>query len=387
MTVPAPDPRQLVLGIETSCDDTACAVVDGEGRVLSSVVSSQLGHRPYGGVVPEIASREHLRSWPAVSAAALGAAGIELHGVAAVAATRGPGLVGSLLVGLSLGKAIAYALGRPFYAVHHLEGHLYSPFLAPPAGRGAEGAGAAEPPPARPIPESFVGAVLSGGHSNLYRVERGAVATLAETRDDAMGEVFDKLGKRLGLAFPQGPAVDRLAEAGERVREAAGRFRFAVAACGDGSLDFSYSGLKSQALGAVEKLAREGVSIDLRCVDLGAVDLDAALAPAEVLDLLAAFRAAAVGQVIDRLERLWRAEPFALLALSGGVAANRLLRREAAAWCAERGVERAAVPLAYAGDNAAMIAHAALIRRRRREEDDPFAAEAASRVRIETRRT
>lgn len=376
----APDPRQLVLGIETSCDDTACAVVDGEGRVLSSVVSSQLGHRPYGGVVPEIASREHLKSWPAVSAAALEAAGIELAGVAAVAATRGPGLVGSLLVGLSLGKAIAYALGRPFYAVHHLEGHLYSPFLAPPAA-------AAEPPPARPIPDRFVGAVLSGGHSNLYRVERGAVATLAETRDDAMGEVFDKLGKRLGLAFPQGPAVDRLAELGERVREGAGRHRFAVAACGDDSLDFSYSGLKSQALGAVEKLAREGVSVDLGAVDLTAVEAGAeAPAPAEILDLLAAFRAAAVGQVIDRLERLWRAEPFALLALSGGVAANRLLRREAAAWCAERGVELAAVPLVYAGDNAAMIAHAALIRRRRGEEDDPFAAEAASRVRIETRR-
>ncbi len=134
MTVPVPDPRLLVLGIETSCDDTACAVVDGEGRVLSSVVSSQLAaHRPYGGVVPEIASREHLRAWPPVSEAALGQAGIGLGEVGAVAATRGPGLVGSLLVGLSLGKAIAYALGRPFFAVHHLEGHLYSPFLAPAA--------------------------------------------------------------------------------------------------------------------------------------------------------------------------------------------------------------------------------------------------------------
>lgn len=375
MTAAAPDPRQLVLGIETSCDDTACAVVDAEGRVLSSVVSSQLAHRPYGGVVPEIASREHLRSWTPVSAAALEAAGVGLSDVAAVAATRGPGLVGSLLVGLSLGKAIAYALGRPFYAVHHLEGHLYSPFLASPSPAARAEAGTVGPPPARPLPERFVGAVVSGGHSNLYRVERGRVTTLAETRDDAMGEVFDKLGKRLGLAFPQGPAIDRLAELADTAGAGDRRFRFAVAACGDDSLDFSYSGLKSQALGAVEKLAREGVA-----VDLGAAAAEGRDPAPEVLDLVAAFRAAAVAQVIDRLERLRRTEPFELLALSGGVAANRLLRREAAAWCAEHGVELAAVPLAYAGDNAAMIAHAALIRRRRGEVDDPFAAEAASRV-------
>jgi N6-L-threonylcarbamoyladenine synthase len=376
------DPRLLVLGIETSCDDTACAVVDGDGRVLSSVVSSQpAAHRPYGGVVPEIASREHLRAWPPVSAAALGEAGVGLAEVGAVAATRGPGLVGSLLVGLSLGKAIAYALGRPFFAVHHLEGHLYSPFLAPPAaGDGAAG----EPPrPARPAPERFVGLVVSGGHSNLFAVERGAVATLAETRDDAMGEVFDKLGKRLGLPYPQGPRVDALAERGDPE----GRFRFAVAACGDDRLDFSFSGLKSQALAAVAALEREGVAVDLGggghdAADGERVGASGPAPPPALLDLLAAFRAAAVAQAIDRLERLSRRAPFELLALSGGVAANRLLRREAAAWCAERGVELAAVPLAYAGDNAAMIAHAALLRHRRGESDDPFAAEAASRVRL-----
>lgn len=384
-TSPAPRPGRppLILGIETSCDDTACAVVDGAGRVLASVVSSQLAaHRPYGGVVPEIASREHLRSWPPVSEAALAAAGVDLGAIDAVAATRGPGLVGSLLVGLSLGKAIAYARGLPFFAVHHLEGHLYSPFLAPP-GMSTE--------PARPVPERFVGLVVSGGHTNLFRVERGAVETLAETRDDAMGEVFDKLGKRLGLAYPQGPKVDELAERGAGTGDrdggtgrsrGAGRGRdrvgpFAVAACSDDSLDFSYSGLKSQALSAVERLERAGVATDLGAATAPGGEADP---PAELLALLAAFRAAAVAQLLDRLEKLWRRERFALLALSGGVAANRLLRREAERWCAGRKVELAAVPLAYAGDNAAMIAHAALLRHRRGERDDPFAAEAASRV-------
>jgi N6-L-threonylcarbamoyladenine synthase len=238
------------------------------------------------------------------------------------------------------------------------------------------------------VPERFVGLVVSGGHTNLFAVEGEAVTTLAETRDDAMGEVFDKLGKRLGLPYPQGPRVDALAERGD----AEGRFRFAVAACGDDRLDFSYSGLKSQALAAVAALEREGVAVDLGAAGDGSgggaagagggTDGEEVEPPGALLDLLAAFRAAAVAQLIDRLERLWRRRPFELLALSGGVAANRLLRREAAAWCAERGVELAAVPLAYAGDNAAMIAHAALLRQRRGESDDPFTAEAASRIRL-----
>ncbi|HEX2164731.1 MAG TPA: tRNA (adenosine(37)-N6)-threonylcarbamoyltransferase complex transferase subunit TsaD, partial [Thermoanaerobaculia bacterium] len=273
----------LVLGIETSCDDTACAVVDGDGRVLASVVSSQLAaHRPYGGVVPEIASREHLRNWPPVSAEALAKAGVDWSDLDVVAATRGPGLVGALLVGLSLGKATAYALGRPFHAVHHLEGHLYSPFLPPPA----EG-----PAPADAVPERFTGLVISGGHTALYTVEGGAVATLGETRDDAMGEVFDKLGKRLGLPYPQGPHVDRLAEAADPGTagggEAIGPGRFGVAALP--GWDFSFSGLKSQALKAVEELEARGVATDLSAAGEAGAQ---AVAP-EVLLLLAEFRAAA----------------------------------------------------------------------------------------------
>jgi len=346
----------LVLGIETSCDDTACAVLDGAGRVLSSVVSSQLAaHRPYGGVVPEIASREHLANWPRVSAEALERAGVAIQDVEVVAATRGPGLVGALLVGLSIGKAIAFAGARPFHAVHHLEGHLYSPFLRPPG----------DPEPPGPIPSRFVGLVLSGGHSSLFAVEEGAVSTLGETRDDAIGEVFDKVGKRLGLPYPQGPRVDELAERG-----VPGAHRFPVSRSGD-TLDFSYSGLKSQALLEIERLERS----------LGPIDLGAGGEPPQAaLDLLAAFRESAVGQVLDRLDRLHQRRPFSLLAVSGGAAANRLLRRLLPGWAAGHEVDLRMVPLVYSGDNAAMIANAALLRHRQGLADDPFAAEAESRI-------
>ena len=345
----------LILGIETSCDDTACALVDGRGRVLASVVSSQLAaHRPYGGVVPEIASREHLTSWLPVSGQAFEQAGVTLEQVEGIAATRGPGLVGSLLVGLSLGKAMAFALERPFFAVHHLEGHLYSPFLADPA-RGGE----AEEPP-----ERFVGLVVSGGHTSIFQVVQGAIATIAETRDDALGEAFDKVGKRLGLPYPQGPQVDQLAERGDPAS-----FRLAVAGCGP-DLAFSYSGLKSQTLLEIERLERVR----------GPIDLGRQEPPDLVLDLTAAFRVAAVAQILDRLNRLHRRDPFDYLAVSGGAAANRLLRRELPPWCAERGIELRLVPLAYSGDNAAMIAHAALLRYRKGQTDDPLSAEAESRI-------
>ncbi|HSS78486.1 MAG TPA: tRNA (adenosine(37)-N6)-threonylcarbamoyltransferase complex transferase subunit TsaD [Thermoanaerobaculia bacterium] len=354
----------LVLGIETSCDDTACALVDGAGRVLSSVVSSQLAaHRPYGGVVPEIASREHLTNWSAVSREALERAGVSLDDVDVVAATRGPGLVGALLVGLSLGKAIAFAKKRPFHAVHHLEGHLFSPFLRAPGDPAVPSA-----PPSR-----FVGLVVSGGHTSLFAVEDGAVSTLGETRDDAMGEVFDKVGKRLGLPYPQGPRVDELAERGTPGARPLPISRFE-------GLDFSYSGLKSQALLEIERLERTLGPIDLAADGDGEHE-----PPQEVLDLLAGFRASAVGQVLARLDRLHQREQhqsIGTLAVSGGVAANRLLRRELPVWAERNGVDLRLVPLVYSGDNAAMIAHAALLRHRRGTADDLFTAEAASRIPI-----
>ena len=346
--------RPLILGIETSCDDTACAVVDGTGRVLASAVSSQdLAHRPFGGVVPEIASREHLSNWPAVSSQALETAGLAMYDVDSVAATRGPGLVGCLLVGLSIGRAISFGLGRPFHGIHHLEGHLYSPFLSPHG------------EPAEDVPKHFLGLVVSGGHTSLLDVDGDRITSLAETRDDAMGEVFDKVGKRLGLPFPQGPKVDQLAERGT-----ASKVMFKVPTVDD-ELFFSFSGLKSQALREIETLERRGVVTPETPWD----DL-----PQPALDLLASFRAAAVRQLLDRLRRIRQRRPIDTLAVSGGVAANRLLRRELIRWAEEARVNLRLVPLVFSGDNAAMIAFAALVRQRRGVVDDPLDTVVASRI-------
>jgi N6-L-threonylcarbamoyladenine synthase len=237
--------------------------------------------------------------------------------------------------------------------VHHLEGHLYSPFLDPEGG------------PARPVPETFHGLVVSGGHTALYRVEGDATTTLAETRDDAMGEIFDKIGKRLGLPYPQGPIVDELAERGDPTG-----FRLPIARCSDGSNDFSYSGLKSRTLLEIEKLEAAGTATDL------SIETEQPM-----LDLLAGFRVAAAGQVLDRLNRFRRGgERVDLLAVSGGAAANRLLRRELTTWAAEHQIDLRLVPLRYAGDNAAMIAHTALVRERQGRRDDPLEVDAASRI-------
>nr|XP_061797902.1 tRNA N6-adenosine threonylcarbamoyltransferase-like [Nerophis lumbriciformis] len=349
----------LVLGIESSCDDTACAVLDGDGRVLASAVSSQLAaHRPFGGVVPEIASRQHLEAWPATSAEALAKAGVELAQIDLVAATRGPGLIGCLLVGLALGRSIAWGLDKPFYGTHHLEGHIYSPFLA------TGGNSAAAPP------ERFIALVVSGGHSSILEIAGDRIESLAETRDDAMGEVFDKVGKRLGLAYPQGPKVDQLAELGQVER---GRFKVKRA---KGELFFTFSGLKSQALREIERLEQAGQLEKLpRGAERPAEDL-----PPKALDLLANFRDAAVRQLIDRLERLHGDRPLDCLAVSGGAAANRLLRRELRRWADERSVDLRLVTIGYSGDNAAMIAFAALIRHRQGFGPDPASHQVASRL-------
>ncbi len=351
--------RPLVLGIESSCDDTACAVLDGAGRVLSSAVSSQIAaHRPFGGVVPEIASRQHLEAWPTTSAEALEEAGVELDQIDLVAATRGPGLIGCLLVGLALGRSIAWGLDKPFYGTHHLEGHLYSPFLD------STGGAAAMPP------ERFVSLVVSGGHSSLLQLHGGHIESLAETRDDAMGEVFDKVGKRLGLAYPQGPQVDELAELGTVER---GHFKVKRAR---DELFFTFSGLKSQTLREIERLEQRGLLTALpRGTERRAADL-----PQAALDLLADFRDAAVRQLVDRLERLHQSRPLGCLAVSGGVAANRLLRRELRRWASESQVDLRLVPLVYSGDNAAMIAFAALIRHRHGQGPDADSHRVASRL-------
>ena len=351
--------RPLILGIETSCDDTACAVVDGAGRVLASVVSSQVApHLPFGGVVPEIASREHLGNWPAVSQAALEQAGVAMYDIDAVAATRGPGLVGSLLVGLSIGRAIGFALERPFHGIHHLEGHLFSPFLS------------AHGQPAERLPDEFVGLVVSGGHTSLLEVTAKTVRSLVETRDDAMGEVFDKVGKRIGLLYPQGPKVDELAEKGQ-----ASSVTFKVPPVGEDELFFSFSGLKSQALREIELLEHRG--------KLSAERPLAGALPGDGLNLLASFRDAAVRQIVDRLRRLHQRRPIRTLAVSGGAAANRLLRRLLVRWAEEASVNLRLVPLRFSGDNAAMIAYAALLRQLRGVAADPVETQAQSRIPFE----
>ncbi|MEZ5312949.1 MAG: tRNA (adenosine(37)-N6)-threonylcarbamoyltransferase complex transferase subunit TsaD [Thermoanaerobaculia bacterium] len=320
------------------------------GRLVAARGASTLRR-----VVPEPAARERAERL----AAGVGGGAVARRsrlGAGGGGGRSAPGLVGSLLVGFSLGSAFAWSRGLPFFAVHHLEGHLYSPFL-----RAGEEAGA----PAEPVPAEFVGLVVSGGHTSLYRVRDGAIETIAETRDDALGEAFDKVGKRVGLPYPQGPQVDRLAELGDAASSPL------PSLAGTEELFFSYSGLKTQAITAIEKLEAAGVE----CVP-GAGEPPFAQ---PVLDLLAGFRASAVRQILDRLTRFHRRAPFERLAVSGGAAANRLLRRALPEWAAARGVDLRLVPLVYSGDNAAMIAFAALRRFRLGLTDDPLTAEVASR--------
>jgi N6-L-threonylcarbamoyladenine synthase len=339
-----------ILGLETSCDETSVAVLDGEGRILSNVVSSQMDmHARYGGVVPEIASRHHLENLPAVLDESLSTARAALDEIDLVCVTAGPGLIGALLVGLSTGKAIAFARGIPLETVSHLEGHLYSPFLS----------AAGDPP--RSITHPFHGLVVSGGHAELVRVEEAGVVPIAHAADDAPGEVFDKVARRAGLGYPGGPIVDRLARRGN-----ARRFPFKVGRFNDGSLNFTFSGLKSQLVRELE--ARE-VAVDIREEDVSG----------ELADLLAGFQRSIVEQIVDRLEAVRRREGMERLALSGGVAANSELREVLSRWGNERDIQVSLPDRALTGDNAAMIAFAGLLHFRREGPRDFLAANARSR--------
>ena len=325
-----------VLGIETSCDETSVAVLDGEGRVLSNVISSQLlAHARYGGVVPEVAARAHLENLPAALEEALDGARVRLEEVGLVAATAGPGLIGALLVGLSAGKALAWARGLPLVGVNHLEGHLFSAYLRP---RG-------EAP--MPIAYPFHGLVVSGGHAELVRVEgRTRIVPLARTRDDAPGEAFDKIARRAGLGYPGGPVIDRIAAKGrgDRFPLRAGRF--------ESSRDFSFSGLKTAMLRELQKRRVDGAPLDPAALD------------SELADLLASFQRAIVTALLARVKEVHAEEGIRSLALSGGVAANTELRATLSAWGSEHGVPVHLPERAYTTDNAAMIAWAGLLRHR-----------------------
>jgi N6-L-threonylcarbamoyladenine synthase len=322
----------LVLGIETSCDETAAAVVEDGRRVLSSVVSSQAAvHAPYGGVVPELASRHHIENIAPVVETAMRDAGAGFSDLDAVAVTQGPGLVGSLLVGVQAAKAIALVHGKPLVPVHHVAGHVAAAFLAH-----------------GDLPLPALALVVSGGHTSLYDVpEEGVHRLLGRTRDDAAGEAFDKVAKLLGLGYPGGPVIDRLAEgANDRAVE------FTVARIKDGRSDFSFSGVKTAVLLHVKREGIPPVS--------GPSDV-----PPHVRDLVASFQRAVVTALVRGLVRAAREHRPRSLILTGGVAANTLLRRESERAARELGLPIFIPPLSLTTDNAAMIAAAGFVAFRR----------------------
>jgi N6-L-threonylcarbamoyladenine synthase len=312
----------IVLGIESSCDETAAALVHDDGRVLSDVVSSQVKlHAPYGGVVPELASRAHVTNLVPVLEGALGAHGWQA--VDAIAVTNGPGLVGALLVGVQAAKAIALARGLPLVGVNHLVGHLLAVHLRRDA---ASPAGPAYP---------YVALLVSGGHTALYEVRSAQdVQHLGQTRDDAAGEAFDKVAKLLGLGYPGGPRVDRLAAQGK-----ADPRRFPRPMARSGSLEFSFSGLKTA---VAQELRSHGLPRD-----------EQALA-----DFCASFQHTVVQVLVDKALEACAQRGVPRLVITGGVAANRGLRATAATACAARGVELCVPPPVSCTDNAAMIAYA-----------------------------
>jgi len=329
-----------ILGIETSCDDTAAAVLEAGSRICSNVVSSQISvHRPYGGVVPELASRHHIVSIGPVIEEALAVASTSWEDIAAVSVTRGPGLVGSLLVGVSVAKAIAYARRLPLVGVNHLEGHIRSNFLADPD-----------------IPLPAVSLVVSGGHTSLYELsDDGAYRRMARTRDDAAGEAFDKVAKLLGLGYPGGPVIDRLAEKGDPRA-----VRFPPVKMSDGSIDLSFSGLKSAAARFIQKQGLEAETPTSGPED----------PPAVVRDLCASFQHAVVTALIERTFRAAGEIGALAVCASGGVACNRELRKRFAQEAQEHGISAHLPPPSLSTDNAAMIAAAGWLHLRRGERAD-----------------
>jgi N6-L-threonylcarbamoyladenine synthase len=308
----------LILALETSCDDTCAAVVDG-ARIRSNVVSSQAEfHERYGGVVPEVASRHHLELVNAVVAAALDEAGAALADIDALAVTQGPGLIGALLVGLSSAKALAAAHRKPLIPADHLHGHVAANFLEPD-----------------PLEPPFLCLIASGGHTLLAGVrEHSSFETLGATVDDAAGEAFDKGARLLGLGYPGGPAIQRAAESGD-----SRAFEFPVAMSERG-LDFSFSGVKTSLVYRVRDLTPEETE---RRRD----------------DLAASYQRAIVNQLVAKLERAAQSGKWPAIALGGGVAANAELRARTEALCDELGLRLKLVPISLCTDNAAMIASAA----------------------------
>jgi N6-L-threonylcarbamoyladenine synthase len=334
-----------ILAIESSCDETAAAVLQDGSRVLSSVVASQLElHAKYGGVVPELASREHLRAIVPVVREAMERAGLKWGDLSAVAATSGPGLAGALLVGLTYAKAISFAAGIPLIAVHHIEGHIQAVMLEARQ-RGA------------PVGLPALALVASGGHTHLYEVSEAGYRLLGKTRDDAAGEAFDKVAKLLGFGYPGGPVIDRLAPYGDPRAVAFTRPRMK-----GNTLDFSFSGLKTAVLRWVESRSLEAeISARrelLRAELQPSVETWLAVTPQETLDLLASFQLAVIDELLGHVTAAAsQMEDVRSVIITGGVACNAGLRAGA-------GKQWAGLPVyfpapALSTDNAVMIAAAA----------------------------
>jgi N6-L-threonylcarbamoyladenine synthase len=315
----------LILGIETSCDETAAAVVEDGKDILSDIISSQVAvHSPYGGVVPELASRKHVEMILPVIDQALKGANKSLNGLDAIAVTQGPGLVGALLVGVSVAKALSYSMRKPLIAVNHLEGHMHAAFLGKET-----------------VANPLVCLVVSGGHTALYRVDaNGQVNFLGTTRDDAAGEAFDKVAKLLGLGYPGGVVIDRLAADGNPHA-----FQFPRAYLEKDSLDFSFSGVKT----AVANFVRR----------LGHPTKTAAGGDFRVEDLVASFQEAVVDVLVDKTIMAAKAAGVRDVAVVGGVSANRRLRLRLKEEANCHGLQLHLPPLRYCTDNAVMIAAAA----------------------------
>lgn len=342
-----------VLAIETSCDDTSVAVVEPDGNVLACLMAGQdLHHARFGGIVPEIASRNHTHHLLPLIEETLVRAGVTLDQIDGFAVTSRPGLIGALLIGIVTAKTMSLTTGKPFIGINHLEGHLIAPFLrddsyAPPAG----------------FDFPYVALAVSGGHTTLYRVDGfGDYKILGRTLDDAAGEAFDKFAKRAGLGFPGGARVDRLAEVGDRKR-----FDFPRAMIREEKDDMSFSGLKTSGARLIEEMIppdRERLAIEAKAfLDSGSTDPK----PGLLADICASFQEAVVDVLTARLTRAAIRENVSRVVLTGGVAANSRLRERVIEWSAGANRIAAIPPIRFCTDNAAMIGYAGIVRLNRGE--------------------
>lgn len=354
----------LVLGIESSCDETAAAVIEAGWKIRSSVVASQIPlHQKFGGVVPELASREHLRKIGPVVEEALNQAGLRLEQLDAIAVTEGPGLVGSLLVGLVFGKALALALGKPLVGINHLEGHIHSVMLQNRNDR--------EKDPTVPLADfPNISLVVSGGHTCLYYVDRVAsdgpehfsYKLLGQTRDDAAGEAFDKVAKLLALGYPGGPVIDRLARYGNPHASELGRVRMK-----GNPLDFSFSGLKTAVLYRVrgtplqEEAELRRAAWAKASAKMTSDELRAHCSQ-RTLDLIASFQEAVVSDLVGRTLAAAREQGVRSIFVAGGVACNSSLRERFQSSAGNEGLQVFFPSPKLSTDNAAMIAAAAHFR-------------------------